>query len=47
MLEPTCEYEEGEIYYGSTTQPLIIKDIISTNHSVFREAKLKRKVFFI
>ena len=22
MLEPTCEYEEGDIYYGSTTQPL-------------------------
>ena len=22
MLEPTIEYEEGDIYYGSTTQPL-------------------------
>ena len=22
MLEPSCEYEEGDIYYGSTTQPL-------------------------
>jgi hypothetical protein len=22
MLEPTFEYEEGDIYYGSTTQPL-------------------------
>jgi hypothetical protein len=22
MLEPTCEYEEGEVYYGSTTSTL-------------------------
>jgi hypothetical protein len=22
MLEPTIHYEEGDIYYGSTTQPL-------------------------
>jgi hypothetical protein len=22
MLEPTIEYEEGDIYYGSTTQTL-------------------------
>jgi len=22
MLEPTLEYEEGDMYYGSTTQPL-------------------------
>ena len=22
MLEPTIEYEKGDIYYGSTTQPL-------------------------
>ncbi len=22
MIEPTCEYEEGDIYFGSTTRPL-------------------------
>jgi len=22
MIEPTCEYEEGDIYYGSTIRPL-------------------------
>ena len=23
MLEPTCEYEEGDVYYGSTTTTLV------------------------
>lgn len=23
MIEPTCEYEEGEVYYGSTTSTLV------------------------
>jgi len=46
MLEPTCEYEEGDIYYGSTTQPLN-KRYHQHKSQYFQGSKTKTKSFFL
>lgn len=39
MLEPTCEYEEGDVYYGSTASTLVKR--LSTHKSSFNTTKSK------
>ena len=46
MLEPSCEYEEGDIYYGSTTQPLN-KRYHQHKSQYFQGSKTKTKSVFL
>jgi hypothetical protein len=39
MLEPTCEYEEGDVYYGSTATTLVKR--LSNHKSISNKAKSK------
>ena len=45
MLEPTIDYDEGDIYYGSTTQPLY-KRFFEHKKSFRYNRKYKSKMIF-